>query len=177
MEAFGQRRRGSSAAADVARDGFDQFVRLHFDPLAKVLTMITSDKGLAADAAQDAFLRLHLRWHELDKLEDPVAWLYRVAINRCHDYRRQLRRAARLFERLSLQTVTGEDPGSWEPEPGFANLVKALPRQQRIAAVLFYEADLSTEEIAGVMHISEGAVKSHLHRAREALRPLLEAGR
>jgi DNA-directed RNA polymerase specialized sigma24 family protein len=181
MEVLGQTHGESSNAADVARGGFDDFVRLHFDPLARALSMITLDKGLAADAAQDAFLRVHLRWQEIDTLDDPVAWLYRVAINRSRDYRRQLRRAAKLFDRLTAQAVvegdTGSGSGPWVPEVGFANLVRQLPRQQRVAAVLYYEADLSTAEIARVMRMSEGAVKSHLHRARESLRPLLEAER
>jgi RNA polymerase sigma factor (sigma-70 family) len=155
-------------------DGYEEFVRRHFHPLEKSLALITLDAGLAADAAQEACLRLYLRWDDIDSLDDPVAWLYRVGINRCRDYRRQLKRATRLFERLSAEAGDGEPVERWIPEAGFAGLVKRLPRQQRIAAVLFYQADLSTKEIARAMQISESAVKSHLQRAREALRPLVE---
>ena len=155
-------------------DGYEEFVRRHFHPLEKSLTLITLDAGLAADAAQEACLRLYLRWDEVDSLDDPVAWLYRVGINRCRDYRRQLKRATRLFERLSVMAGDGRPGDGWTPEAEFAGLVKRLPRQQRVAAVLFYQADLSTKEIARAMQISESAVKSHLQRAREALRPLVE---
>ncbi len=155
-------------------DGYEEFVRRHFHPLEKSLTLITLDAGLAADAAQEACLRLYLRWDEVDSLDDPVAWLYRVGITRCRDYRRQLKRATRLFERLSAEAGDGRLVDPWAPEAEFAGLVKRLPRQQRIAAVLFYQADLSTKEIARAMQISESAVKSHLQRAREALRPLVE---
>jgi len=136
--------------------------------------VITLDAGSAADAAQEAFLRLYLRWDEVTKLDDPVAWLYRVGINRCYDYRRGLRRAARLLDRLTAATPR-ESAEPWTPDTDFLSLVKRLSKQQRIAAVLFYQADLSVEEIARVMHISESAVKTHLQRAREALRPLVEA--
>lgn len=153
--------------------GFEEFVQRHYEPLAKTLALVTLDRQTAADAAQDAFLRLQLRWGTGERLEDPAAWLYRVALNRCHDYRRQLTRAARLFDRL---TAGAEDADrTWAPEVEFAGLVRRLPKQQRTAAVLFYQADFSTAEIARVMQISEGAVKSHLFRAREALRPLVEA--
>ena len=155
-------------------DGYEEFVRRHFHPLEKSLTLITLDAGLAADAAQEACLRLYLRWDDVDSLDDPVAWLYRVGINRCRDYRRQLKRATRLFERLSVKAGDGRPGDGWTPEAEFAGLVKRLPRQQRVAAVLFYQADLSTKEIARTMQISESAVKSHLQRAREALRPLVE---
>ena len=174
MQEVGKNWRDSTLAAGASRDGFQEFVQRHLEPLAETLATITFDKQLAADAAQDAFLRLHLRWDTRDELEDPVAWLYRVGINRCHDYRRQLRRAANLFERLARGTGAGNAEQTWAPELEFASLVKQLPRQQRIAAVLFYQADLSTAEISAVMRISEGAVKSHLHRARATLRPLLE---
>jgi RNA polymerase sigma-70 factor, ECF subfamily len=154
--------------------GFEEFVQRHYKPLAKTLALMTLDKQLAADATHDAFLRLQIRWAGGDPLDDPVAWLYRVAINRCRDYRRQIDRAERLFDRLALRAPTGDEGEAWAPELEFSSLMRRLPKQQRIAAVLFYQADLSTAQIARVMQISEGAVKSHLFRAREALRPLVE---
>ena len=176
MSDFGDDRVDAAAAAGSANGGYEAFVRRHFHPLERSLSLITLDAGLAADAAQDAFLRLYLRWADVDTLEDPVAWLYRVGINRCYDYRRQLKRAARLFDRLAAQAGSDEQGGQWSPDAGFVSLVKRLPRQQRVATVLFYQADLSTKEIARTMQISESAVKSHLQRARETLRPLVEVG-
>lgn len=154
---------------------FEEFVQRHFDSLAKTLAVVTLDKELAADAAQEAFLQLYIRWHKIDKLDNPVAWLYRVGINRCRDYRRRLVRAARVFDRLTAAAGAEEPEEQWLPDVTFVALLRDLPKRQRVAAVLFYQADLSTAEIARVMHISEGAVKSHLHRARETLRPLAEA--
>lgn len=146
----------------------------HFDSLAKALAVMTLDREQAADAAQEAFLQLHLHWHDVDKLEDPVAWVYRVGMNRCLDYRRHLIRATRLFERLSAAGAKETDE-QWLPDVEFVAVLKGLSKRQRVAAVLFYQADFSIAEIARVMQISEGAVKSHLHRARETLRTLLEA--
>jgi RNA polymerase sigma-70 factor (ECF subfamily) len=174
MGDFSEEQGDPTAGAGRANGGYEAFVRRHFHPLEKSLSLITLDAGLAADAAQEAFLRLYLRWGDVDKLDDPVAWLYRVGINRCHDYRRQLKRATRLFERLSAEAGTDEPGEQWTPGSEFAGTVKRLPKQQRVAAVLFYQADLSTKEIARTMQISESAVKSHLQRAREALRPLME---
>ena len=174
MEDLGKKRSDWTFASRASDAGFEEFARRHFDSLAKALATVTFDRELAADAAQEAFLQLHLRWHEVGKLDDPVAWLYRVGINRCRDYRRHFVRAARLFDRLSAASDTKDTGERWFPDLDFVALLKNLPKRQRVAAVLFYQADFSTTEIARVMHISEGAVKSHLHRAREALRPLLE---
>lgn len=175
MEAVGNHIPSRSPAVEAASDGFEEFVERHYEPLAKALALMSFDKQLAADAAHDALLRLQLRWRAADTLDDPVAWLYRVAINRCRDYRRQLVRASRLFERLVMRAGAEQATSGWTPDEEFASLVRRLPKQQRVACVLFYQADLSTVEIARVMNISEGAVKSHLFRAREALRPLVEA--
>lgn len=175
MEEVGKDNRAWAPATRASSDGFEEFVQRHYEPLAKTLALMTFDKQLAADAAHDAFLRLQVRWSKGDRLEDPLAWLYRVAINRCHDHHRQLSRAAHLFDRLVARATANDCEDGWMPAVEFSSLARQLPKQQRIAAVLFYQADLSIAEIARVMQISEGAVKSHLFRARETLRPLVEA--
>ncbi len=151
---------------------FDAIVHAHTARLVKSLSLITLDRGLAEDAAQEAFLQLHLHWHD-PEVKDPVAWLYRVGINRCKDYRRAMGRATRLRQRLagSFEEFT---PPAWTPDPDLMSILRPLPKRQRTAASLFYLAGFSTSEIARAMDISEGAVGSHLHKAREALRKILE---
>jgi RNA polymerase sigma-70 factor (ECF subfamily) len=108
-------------------------------------------------------------------MKDRVAWLYRVGINRCKDYRRAMARAARLGQRLAgtLETVVASAVEDWSPEPRLIEILRPLPTRQRTAAALFYLAGFSTAEIAQTMGISEGTVGSHLHKAREALRKML----
>jgi RNA polymerase sigma-70 factor (ECF subfamily) len=143
--------------------------------LVQSLTLATLDRELAADAAQEAFLQLHVHWQEVQRHPNPVAWVYRVGTNRCKDHYRYLARTAKLFRRL-VDTSTADQAGvEWESHSEALTILGCLPRQQRTAAALFYEADLSVAEIATVMKISEGAVKSHLSRARETLRKTLEA--
>ncbi len=145
----------------------------HSARLVKTLGLITLDRGLAEDAAQEAFLQLYLHWREVPGMRDPAAWLYRVGMNRCKDYRRALGRAARLVERLGKSVDDGPQ-GQWSPEADFLAILRPLPKRQRAAAALHYLAGFSTSEIANTMSISEGAVGSHLHKARESLRKVLE---
>jgi RNA polymerase sigma-70 factor, ECF subfamily len=176
---------GAVATADIssvrpeARSGsFESFMQGHCARLVQTLTMVSLDREVAADAAQEAFIQLYLRWNRLGEYRDPVAWLYRVGINRCRDYRRFLSRTARVVERLGSQgdpDTAGDDLVDWDPDPDFASIFRSLPKRQRIAATLYYLNDLSVGEIARIMGISEGAVNSHLHRAREALKGLVEA--
>jgi RNA polymerase sigma factor (sigma-70 family) len=160
---------------------FDAVVRRSSARLVRMLDFVLLDREMAADAAQEAFVQLYLHWDEVGGSAEPEAWLYRVAVNRGKDYRRRLARATRLLARLTALTtedngaLTG--PASWHPAEDFLAALRTLPVRQRTAAALFYEADLSVLQIAEAMSISEGAVNSHLNRARSALRKILEAER
>jgi DNA-directed RNA polymerase specialized sigma24 family protein len=69
-------------------ESYEGFVRDQSRRLLQSLSLIMRDRELAADAAQDAFIQLYRHWEEMEEVRDPVAWLYRVAINRSRDYRR-----------------------------------------------------------------------------------------
>jgi len=139
----------------------------------QTLCLTTLDRETAADAAQEAFLQLHLDWERVSHYENRVGWVYRVAINRSRDYRR---RSLRLFKFRQSQPWTAAEANEivWEPERSFLDALKELPERQRQAAALHYVAGFSQKETAEAMGLSEGAVKSHLFRAREALRGKLE---
>jgi len=165
----------SLAGARQLSQSFESFMKSHSARFIQALTMISLDREAAADAAQEAFIALSLRW-DTDRPRDPAAWVYRVGINRCTDYRRFVTRTARAVERLGSQAQPEAD-GVVEgmPGPDMTSILRSLPRGQRTAATLYYLNDLSVGEIATVMAISEGTVSSHLHRAREALKKLVEA--
>jgi RNA polymerase sigma-70 factor, ECF subfamily len=160
---------------------FDSVVRRSSARLVRMLDFAFLDREMAADAAQEAFVQLYLHWDEVGGSPEPEAWLYRVAVNRCRDYRRRVARAARLVGRVMALTPRGAgtetSPDGWCPTADFVAVLRTLPVKQRTAAALFYEGDLSIAQIATIMGISEGAVNSHLNRARTALRTLLEAER
>jgi RNA polymerase sigma-70 factor, ECF subfamily len=143
--------------------------------LVRSLSAVFLDRELAADAAQDAFIQLYVHWDEVTRAGKPDAWLYRVAVNRCKDYRRALARASRLLQRLGGAAPRESVSQEWAPRAEFMSVLSHLPARQRIAAALYYDADLSVAEIAKLMDISEGSVSSHLHRARVALKETLEA--
>jgi len=139
-----------------------------WEPPAGVQTLL--------DAAQDSYVQLYLHWDKVGGSAEPEAWLYRVAVDRCRDYRGRLARGAKLFRPLVAEAPAAATVGAWEPANDFVALLRQLPTRQRVAAALFYQADMSIYEISQVMGISEGAVNSHLNRARRTLKALLEAG-
>ena len=160
----------SDAAKVAAIEGLFQ---RHYDPLVKNLCFIVLDREVAADAAQEAFFQLYLKWERVSGYDDPVAWLYRMAIYKCRDHKRALARAARLLERIA-GTAGPQDETSWDVESDLLAAIRALPRRQRVAVSLHYLAGFSLQQMAQVMKVSEGTAKTHLFRARERLRQELE---
>lgn len=154
--------------------GFERVFRLNYPRLVKTLCLTTLDREAAEDAAQEAFLQLHLHWNRVSAYEDPVGWVYRVALNRCRDHRRRLARVSRLWGR-QVSEVTGLQDVSWYPEREFVEALKELPGRCREAAAFHYIAGFTGKETAQAMGVTEGAVKSHLFRARKTLQAKLKA--
>jgi RNA polymerase sigma-70 factor (ECF subfamily) len=154
--------------------GLEYIVRRHSPALVRTLTLVVLDRELAADIAQETFLRLHEHWDSVSDHPNLEGWLYRVALNRAKDHRRSLARVSRLVDRLRNDASIAQPARAWDPDTEFLSTLKGLPRRQRAAAALHYVGDLSVPEVARAMGISEGAVNSHLHRARTALRDMLE---
>ena len=145
---------------------------LHYARLVRSLTVICGNSEEAADAVQEAFVKAHLKWRKISTYDDPVGWIRRVAINKVRDGHRSKVRRDRAIERMGHQaTLTAEQPAIDE----VAELLSTLPKQQRAAAAMFYVEQLSVLEIADALEISEGAVKFHLHQARQKLRAHIES--
>lgn len=154
---------------------FEETFRVHFGPMVRALTVAGGDREVAADCVQDAFTRAYTRWRRISRYDDPPGWIRHVALNRMRDHFRRQARRDRAVERLATldETVVEAPPVPSE----LAAVLATLPPQQRIAAALFYVEELSVRECAAAMELSEGAVKYHLHAAREHLRDTLETRR
>jgi RNA polymerase sigma-70 factor (sigma-E family) len=133
----------------------------------------TTDLTEAQDAVQEAFARALARRGQLGDVDAPEAWLRTVAVNivRRRWRRRQLLNTILLRERPLTKML--EDA----PEPDRADLREALatlPRAYREVIVLHYLADLPVDEVAAILEVPVGTVKSRLSRGREALKGLLD---
>jgi RNA polymerase sigma-70 factor (ECF subfamily) len=143
----------------------------HYDRLVRSITVICGNSEEAADAVQEAFVKAHLKWRKISTYDDPVGWVRRVAINKVRDSHRSRLRRDKAVVRLGSQSrLVSEQPETDE----IGALLAVLPKQQRIVAALFYVEQLHVSEIAAELGLSEGAVKFHLHQAREKLRHHLD---
>lgn len=159
---------------EVPNDDFDAFFLARYDSLTRSLAAAFGDREVAAEAVQEAFVRAYTRWRRVRRLDNPTAWVRRVAINLLRDQHRRRGRRDRAVERLAamtpLQTV---DPDRTPGEGGVLQHLQCLPPQQRLAVALFYLEDASVADVARAMSISEGAVKYHLNQGRASLRKAL----
>lgn len=129
----------------------------------------TGSPADADDVFQETFLAYCQSGKTFRDEEHRKAWLLRVTANCAADFHRAARR--RQAEPLSEQV-----PAPEEPEGDVLAAVCALPPKYRSAVHLFYYEELSVAEIAGILGLSRGAVKTRLSRARAMLRERLEGG-
>ena len=133
---------------------------------------IVRDAGRAEEATQDIFLKL---WKALPFYDGRAAlstWLYTIARNTCYS----------TFRRESIRTTVPVE-GLAEPSrhetlsqhAEIKQLLERLPRVQREVITLFYLEDQSIQDVAQMLDLPQGTVKSHLHRARRALAEMMRA--
>lgn len=149
---------------------FTALVKEHQAMVFSLAYHYLQDRALAEEIAQDVFLLLHRR---LDTLESPAHaanWLRKVATHRSIDAarRRKLRPQVSLEEAPELSVSAS--PGDPVLSERLRQMVASLPDKARMVVVLRYQEELELEEIAGVLGIPIGTVKSQLQRALALLR-------
>jgi RNA polymerase sigma-70 factor (ECF subfamily) len=151
---------------------FDAFVRSTYPGLLGVATALTGTVHDAQDMVQDTMLKAFVRWDRLRAYEQPQGWAHRVLVNRCVGWWRRRRTEAAFFASLRRQ-----EPTTAGPSPvalAFWQAVRHLPARHQQVVALYYAADLTVDEVAGVLAVPSGTVRSDLTRARAALATLLE---
>ena len=144
---------------------FEELYAEEFGAVFRAAYLLCGDRSVAEDATQEAFARALERWRRLRDRSWAGGWVMVTALNVT---RRAMRRGR-------------PDPGPEARAPADIDrsvdlwrAVRALPPRQQEAVALRYVADLPVAGVAAAMRCSEGAVKSHLARARRALREQLE---
>lgn len=154
---------------------FESYYRSEYAAVVALIAVLSGNRSVAEDLAQEAFLRAHRDWDRVGRMESPEGWVRRVAINLAHSRFRRLRSetAARLRMAGAAPHLTALDP----QDKAFWDEVRRLPRRQAQAIALRYLDDLSVADIAAVMESAEGTVRALLHQGRERLeRQLIAKG-
>jgi RNA polymerase sigma-70 factor (ECF subfamily) len=164
---------------------FEALVRRHERRVFSLVFRMLGNREEAEDVTQEAFLALHRHGRRFRGEARFSTFVYRVAANAALNRRRSLGRRRAREEALSLRQDAGDDlPASpRDPEDAASGgeiqvrvqtALLGLPKDLRVAVVLYDIEGQSYGEIARALRIPEGTVKSRIHRARVALRDRLK---
>lgn len=148
---------------------FDDFFRTNYDDVVHNLARTGCAVNVADDCSQEAFIRAYARWWRVGRMQNPAAWVQRVANNIRIDLDRSYRRQQATLQASAVEWVSDEP----QPDPELEHALDALPGQQREAVDIYYGHGYSTDEGAAAMGVTPGAFRYHLHRARRSLRSVL----
>ncbi|HKK27832.1 MAG TPA: sigma-70 family RNA polymerase sigma factor [Gemmatimonadota bacterium] len=157
------------------REAFERLYREASGRVYALCLRLTGRPELAEELAQEAFVRA---WEKLDTFRGDAritTWMHRLTVNVVHDaMRRRSRRKDRPEEPEALERLGGEArAGSHVSRIALERAIAGLPDRARMVFVLFDVEGHPQEEIAEMMGITVGTVKSQLHRARRLLRGAL----
>jgi RNA polymerase sigma-70 factor (ECF subfamily) len=153
---------------------FADLVREHQSMVFSLSYHFLHDRDLAEEVAQEVFLSLHRHLADIKSPSHAVFWLRKVAVQRSIDEtRRRKRRPQVALDQVAEPAArsTAHDPMLGEV---LRRLIATLPETPRMVMVMRYQEDLDPAEIAEVMEMPLGTVKSHLQRSLALLREKLQ---
>ena len=171
---------------------FTQLVARYKDPIINYINMMVGNYDVAADLAQETFLRVYQNIGRYNSMYQFSTWIYRIATNLAIDEIRYRKRRGQVFYRNVWENQTdgaaeerefalrdyGRNPSDevLRKESGqvMGDAIRSLPPKYRTAFVMKEVQELSYDEIAKILKTSPGTIKSRLHRARELLQRKLE---
>jgi RNA polymerase sigma-70 factor (ECF subfamily) len=166
-------------------EAFARLVRLHEGMVVNLAARLLGEVEEAKDVAQEVFLQVYKMLGRFEGRSSLKTWIYRIAVNQCHNRRRFWQRRRRDREGPLDERLLAPASPSGRPASPFDEAVRAerargvqaallrLPFEHRSVLVLREVEGLTCAEVSAALGIPEGTVKSRLSRAREAMRRAL----
>lgn len=158
---------------------FSDIYDTHYQPVRRFIAKLVGDTWVADDLAQDTFIKVR---ENLKGLKDPsklAPWIFRIARNRCLDH---FRSGAKQNEKPEpkdgikafIEPLAQIQLEQQEMSRCVQDKIHLLPVPFRIILALADTMDFSHQEIADILNIEAGNAKVKLHRARKALKEILQ---
>jgi RNA polymerase sigma-70 factor (sigma-E family) len=153
-----------------------ELYRTHYRSLVRLAALLLDDVGTSEEVVQDAYIRMHGAWRRIKDPEKALPYLRTTVVNLSRSRMRR-RQVAEKHRPAPMPDAPSAEYGAitLAERDAVVAALRALPDKQREALVLRFYGDLSEVEIAEAMGVSQGAVKSHLHRGKAALARVLES--
>ena len=164
-----------SRARNGDRAATELLVRKYLRDVYELTARVLSDKDLAQDAAQDAFVNALGALHRFRGESSFKTWLLRIALNSARSVGRRRGRRREVTLDLAEETAAEstdaiEQIGNVREAKKMETLLQKLPEKQRLAVMLRLQQGLSYEEVAAALDCSEGAARVNYHLGLKRLR-------
>lgn len=162
-------------------EGAAELFERYAPSLLRFADRLLSNRGLAEEVTQEVFVKVIARAHQYDGRAEVSSWLFAIAANACRDRRRRERRAPVVpIDGVAEPAARGEGVErsliDREQRDAVRRALSELSEEQREALVLARYHGLPYAEIAEVLGISVGAVKTRIFRAVETLKARFAQG-
>ncbi len=154
------------------KEAFELIVKLWKKPLLVFAMRYLDQETEAWDSVQETWVSVI---KGLNKLQSPslfVSWLFRIMTNKCIDRVRKKQAEKNLLRNTNTKLESSEISNESEP---LSQAIQRLSDEHKILIILRFGQELQIGQIAAILNIAEGTVKSRLHRALARLREILEA--
>ncbi|WP_436523137.1 SigE family RNA polymerase sigma factor [Actinoplanes sp. HUAS TT8] len=151
---------------------FRRFFDEHHTDLSRLAYLVTGDTQVADDLASDAFVEVWRHWQRVQAADSPIAYARGIVTNLARQWiKKQTRERAGLLRLGLLRRDRGETdtPAILDVRAALAR----LPLRRRECVILRYAFDVPEKEVASILGISVGAVKSHTSRGAAQLSEFL----
>ncbi len=149
---------------------FDRFFQGNYPGVVGALTLVVGSREVAEDAAQHGFLQALRRWRRVGSMDNPVGWVYVVALH-------SSRRRRKLFDTAVLwigsDEAVGDESDRVIDRELLRDAVEELTPRQRAVFALRHVVGLSAVEVADALGVKQGTVRALDHQARTRLRHAL----
>ena len=164
----------SAVSGDV--DAYEQIIKLYEKKVFNLALRYVKNRDDALDVSQEVFLQIYQNLDQFRGESQFSTWVYRVTYNKCVDMLRKLQKTQRnvvmstddenFFESASGKNSLEQEYENRELLNTVMAAIDTLPQEQRDVVHLRYIKDLSYAQIAEILNIAEGTVKSRINRAR-----------
>lgn len=151
------------------KQAFINIIEEHKIALYKVIKAILQNEDDVCDAMQETLINIYENIHKLQNEKYFKTWAIRIAINECYHIIRKQKINQDKIVKIQTETVAQEKENSSIEKTDIEIAISKLDEDLRIVVVMYYYNNLKVNDIAEVLQIPAGTVKSRLSRARESL--------
>lgn len=165
------------SAAQTREAAVEKWIAEYGTAVLRVCFVLLSDADQAQDAMQETFFKA---WRSMAQFEgrngaSEKTWLMRIAANVCRDMKRS-RWFRHVDQRRSVEDVLRFCPAASPGDRALLMDIMALPERYRQVILLYYDQNMTIEEVAEALSLSKSTVHSRLRRAEGQLRSVLMGG-